>query len=394
MTVGRWPGQEERRLGLRGEPAVVAGLLRVVDDGRDLPDPVLGPAAGVLAGLDPGAVGILDPAGLTGVALVRLVGAVAVRADTDVVRDLVDVEVRDVHQEADVGAEALVLVHREADVGEVTGDLGHHRDGITGGDRGVPGPRIVDVEALRQLVGAGAVLLVRVPAPLVAGVLEPLVDRAVAVVVAPVVELGRAGVDGDVVVVAVVVVLDPPRGAGRDVGERVRLVGVAVVVAVFVAVAGDGGGLVFADVPLVDHAVAVVVVAVADLGRAGVDVRVVVVAVLVGVVAVVVRVGVRVVALRVRGVEPAVAVVVLAVVAGLVGPRVDVLVVVVAVAVGHGPAVAVVVDVVVADLAVDALLVDRRPIEAAGEGQGREQGHQDADAVHEELQVMSPQGQR
>src|SRR5690606_6759270 len=98
----------------------------------------------------------------------------------------------------------------------------------------------------------------------------PLVDRAVAVVVDLVADLGGVRVDRRVGVVAVVGVGDEARRrrARPHGGARV-----AEAVAVGVRVPG-GGGRAF-----VDRAVAVVVHAVADVGRAGVDRRAGVVAV-------------------------------------------------------------------------------------------------------------------
>ena len=250
-----------------------------------------------------------------------------------------------------VGAAVAVVV---AAIAELAGGRG---------DRAVP---VVAVLVVVGVAGAGVGALAegcrgRVAVAVPVGVLVPvlvgdaLVHRAVAVVVHAVAGLVGAGVLVLVRVVAVRVVRDVAAGLITGLGG-VRAVAVAVLVRVRV----PGGQARHLAVLVVDQAVAVVVLPVADLGavRAHVLVRVVAVRVVrdvaagllaggqsaVGVaVAVLVRVGVPVRGARdarVRVVGQAVAVVVHAVIADLGGRRVDLGLAVVAV-LASGPAVGV-----------------------------------------------------
>ena len=236
-------------------------------------------ARGLVAGADRGA----------GVAVAVAIGVGVPGAEAG------DVSVRVVHQAVAVIIVAVADLRRTGVDGRVAvvavAVVIHRTAGLlTGGDRrgavavtvdvGVPGALAGDVrvvvvhQAVAVVVQAVALLAVEAVGQPVAVAVEAFVGAAVTVVVEAITELSSAGVDGRVGVVAVGVVRDV---AGGGVAGCHRVGGVAVAVAVGVEVPG---GLAHGVVVVVIHqAVAVVVVAVAELGGAGVDGRVGVVAV-------------------------------------------------------------------------------------------------------------------
>lgn len=280
------------RHGSRGSRAGRARAGSAVAVGVDVVVPVDRVDAGVGIG-DPIAVVVRAIAVLVGAGEARRVAVIAVGGVGDVALRLVALGDRGSRGVAEVVAVGVRVPgagigagagidHAVAVVVDVVADLGragvhadvgvvavaHHvdvADRLVAGERA--GARVGVLEALAPSVAIG----VGVPGQDVEAVVR--VGGPVAVVVQAVAYLVGVRADGGVGVIAVTTLLDETVGGAG--GERAGVV-IAVAVGVIVVPQDQDVGV---AVGLVDHAVAVVVQAVADLGRARVDQRVVVVAV-------------------------------------------------------------------------------------------------------------------